>query len=247
MICDVVKCYFEGPSPTNDWRLNITAHQNPANGQSIRQLEFFDTLSGGSDLTTGATQHTNPTGNNQPLFDDDFSWGGIDFDAWGAGTSSNPIQVGCTITSTALVERVKIYGYGNAGDSPTAFDVQHFDGSSYVTYWSIPDTGTWVADEAKTFYHQATSFPVDPSISSVGGTYANGVTLNGNAGTHTGASATYKWTRDGVDIVGATGLSYTLVSADIGHVIRFVVTAVNKLNSTPTATGTSLPTPTISA
>lgn len=49
-------------------------------------------------------------------------------------------------------------------------------------------------------------------------------------GTYTGDpidTTTYKWQRDGVDIGGATGVTYASVSADIGHAVRAVETATN--------------------
>jgi len=40
-------------------------------------------------------------------------------------------------------------------------------------------------------------------------------------------SITYKWTRDGAVIAGATTVTYTLVGADSGHVIKSLVVAAN--------------------
>lgn len=85
-------------------------------------------------------------------------------------------------------------------------------------------------------------FSVLPSITSASGFYAEGDTLTGVPGTHNGFTTGYKWTRDGVDIGGAISTSYTLVSADVGCVIRFVHMAINALGE---SAGTSSPTATI--
>jgi hypothetical protein len=47
---------------------------------------------------------------------------------------------------------------------------------------------------------------------------------------------TYQWTRDGANIAGATAVTYTLVAADVGHLIGCTVTGTN---SGGTGTSTS--------
>jgi hypothetical protein len=60
-----------------------------------------------------------------------------------------------------------------------------------------------------------------------------GDVLARNNGTWTGSPTyTYVWTRDGAPIPGATGLTYTLVEADVTFMIGLVVTGTNAGGST---------------
>ena len=55
-----------------------------------------------------------------------------------------------------------------------------------------------------------------------------GDTCAGTFGTWTGSPAyTFAWTRDGVDIVGASTRVYILVTNDVGAMIGYRVTATN--------------------
>ena len=78
------------------------------------------------------------------------------------------------------------------------------------------------------------SVPVNTVAPAVSGTVTVGQTLTTTTGTWTGTPTptyAYQWKRGGADISGATGSTYTLVSADIGSVIRCVVTATNAAGS----------------
>jgi hypothetical protein len=86
---------------------------------------------------------------------------------------------------------------------------------------------------------------VAPSIDGVptiAGTEAVGSTLTATAATAAGVptpSRTWQWTRDGVDIGGATSITYLLDPADEGALIRVRQIETNAID---TATATSLPT-----
>lgn len=67
------------------------------------------------------------------------------------------------------------------------------------------------------------SATVGATLSTDGGTWANNRT-----------SFAYQWTRNGVNIPGATLSSYTTVTADIGTSVTVVVTAINAYGSTST-------------
>lgn len=79
--------------------------------------------------------------------------------------------------------------------------------------------------------------PAEPPVNTVApvmsGSYIVGQTLSVTNGTWTGSgiSYSYQWRRDGVDIVGATNSTYTLVSADDSKVIACNVTATNTAGS----------------
>lgn len=76
---------------------------------------------------------------------------------------------------------------------------------------------------------------VAPTIS---GTTTEGQTLTAADGTWTNSPSgyTYQWTRDGSNIGSATSSTYLLVEADVGALIRVVVTASNAAGAGPPAT-----------
>lgn len=87
-----------------------------------------------------------------------------------------------------------------------------------------------------------TSPPVNDALPAITGTPRVGQSLSGSTGTWTGSPApTYarQWLRNGTAISGATGASYTLVSADAGANITLRVTATNPAGSA-TATSASV-------
>ena len=71
--------------------------------------------------------------------------------------------------------------------------------------------------------------PVNTASPTVTGATLRGTTLSASKGTWTGPalSYAYQWQRDGVDIAGATGATYTLVVADVNASVRVRVTATN--------------------
>ena len=95
----------------------------------------------------------------------------------------------------------------------------------------------------------AGSAPANTVLPAVSGVAQQGQTLTASNGSWTGSptSFAYVW-RDCdasggncVDIAGATGSSYVLQSADVGHTVRAVVTATNAGGTTPaTSTPTAL-------
>ena len=74
------------------------------------------------------------------------------------------------------------------------------------------------------------------------GTAQVGQTLTAHNGTWSGTAPityTYQWQREGANIAGATGSTYTPVTADVAHTLDVVVTAHNTAGS---ASATSAPT-----
>jgi hypothetical protein len=98
--------------------------------------------------------------------------------------------------------------------------------------------------------YRAAAGPANTTAPSVAGTPAEGSTLTASPGTWSGTppiSFTYQWQRCGsngagcVDLPGATGATYLVVSGDVGGTVRVVVTATNpggssNVPSSPTAT-----------
>jgi hypothetical protein len=81
--------------------------------------------------------------------------------------------------------------------------------------------------------------PLNLTLPSIAGTPAVGQILTSSVGAWANAPTTYvrQWRRDGTDIPGATGVSYTCVAADLGVMMSVAVTANNALGS---ATAVSL-------
>jgi HYR domain-containing protein/List-Bact-rpt repeat protein len=77
--------------------------------------------------------------------------------------------------------------------------------------------------------------PVNTGLPVVSGTPYNGQTLKTTNGTWTGSPTSYKYQWEDCNekgegcssIAGASGLEYTLTSADIGHTVRVLVVAIN--------------------
>jgi hypothetical protein len=76
--------------------------------------------------------------------------------------------------------------------------------------------------------------PVNLTLPSITGQPAVGAILTSSVGAWANAPTAYvrQWRRDGADIVGATGVTYTAVAADLGAMISVAVTANNTLGST---------------
>jgi hypothetical protein len=90
--------------------------------------------------------------------------------------------------------------------------------------------------------------PVNTALPSVQGSMVNGQVVSANPGSWSGAgsiSYSYRWLRcnsqggECVGIAGGTGRSYRLTSGDVGHKIRFNVTARNSAGSTTVMSGES--------
>jgi eukaryotic-like serine/threonine-protein kinase len=86
-------------------------------------------------------------------------------------------------------------------------------------------------------------YPLVASVApSFSGVMSVGSVLTGDIGTWTGkwgvngVRYTYKWMRDGQEITGATAKSYTITSSDVGHEVRFAVTASRRAYTSTTAT-----------
>jgi len=90
--------------------------------------------------------------------------------------------------------------------------------------------------------------PVNTSLPSVRGSLVNGQVVTADPGSWSGAgsiSYSYRWLRcntqggECVSIGGGTGRNYRLTSADVGHKMRFNVTARNSVGSTTVMSGES--------
>ncbi len=130
------------------------------------------------------------------------------------------------------------------GVDKLTYSILGSDSADYATaFWAIADffmptagwavqagannPTTWAAAPARPVGNRAPENTTAPLIT---GTAASGSTLTGSNGTWLGTPTptfTYQWRRDGVNIAGATAITYPLVSADIGTITTLVVTATN--------------------
>jgi hypothetical protein len=121
-----------------------------------------------------------------------------------------------------------------------------------VTAANSAGSGSATAAQTATVSGSTTSAPVDTVLPAIGGQALRGQTLTSTTGTwsNSPSSVAYKWEdcdASGANcaaISGATGSSYVLASADVGHTIRVVVTGTNSGGS---ASATSAQTAAVSA
>jgi predicted secreted protein len=86
--------------------------------------------------------------------------------------------------------------------------------------------------------YTASASPVNSVLPSISGTPQVGQVLTAHAGTWSGnPSFTYQWRNAGVDIGGATSVTYTPVVGDIGDVLTVRVTATNTSGSANATSG----------
>lgn len=106
--------------------------------------------------------------------------------------------------------------------------------------------GTLWADDVSVVVGTIAAAPTNTVAPSITGSAVRDQVLQANVGQWDGnpTSYGYVWKRDGGAIGGATASSYTLVTADVGHVVTVTVTATN---GTGSASATSAPTATVTA
>ena len=128
-------------------------------------------------------------------------------------------------------------GDGNTLDTTALANGSH----TFTVVATATDGTTRSAQAVASVANAVPDPPVNSVLPSVSGTAQQGQTLSASTGTWSGSptSFAYRW-RDCdasgagcVDIAGATGSSYLLQAADVGHTLRVVVTATNGSGSTP--------------
>jgi hypothetical protein len=158
-------------------------------------------------------------------------------------------SVAPSITGTAQEGQTLTAHNGTWGNSPSSYTYQwkadgtNIGGATSSTYVlqaaqigkviTVRVTATSPAGSANAT-SSATSavVPIAPGNTvapAVTGTEQQGNLLSTTNGTwsHSPTSYSYQWKRDGSAIGGATSSTYTLVSADVGHIIKCTVTATN--------------------
>jgi hypothetical protein len=141
---------------SDKWRILISETQNATSWPSINEMEMRAT-SGGADQCNGGTASASSTNPDPPgsetrpassAFDDNFST------LWQGSTSARPQWLEYDFLSPVTVTEVSMtadnISVGPNG-CPKTFDIQHWDGTDWVTEWSVADSGTWTAGETKVF------------------------------------------------------------------------------------------------
>ena len=78
------------------------------------------------------------------------------------------------------------------------------------------------------------------AIAPISGTATQGSTLTAGARTPAAATVTYQWKKDGVNIAGATGSTYTLTAAEVGGTITVTATGTGGYTGSVTSTATAV-------
>ncbi len=167
-----------------------------------------------------------------------------------------PVATGAALRSTTLSASQGtwtgpslVYAYQWQRDSGAGYaDVAGATGTTYLL--GVADVGKRIrvrvtatnADAAVTASSIGSSLvlagpPYALSAPAISGTARRTATLTSTLGNWGGIENdyAYQWQRDGVNIAGATGTSYTLTAADVGARVRLRVTATN-LDGTASAT-----------
>lgn len=122
--------------------------------------------------------------------------------------------------------------------SPAGSSASHFYSLSGGTITAQTSAGVQIALKPAT----VPSVPVNTAAPVISGTRVVGQTLTTTNGSWSNSptSFTYQWQRDGTNIGSATSNTYVLVTADAGHAVTCLVTAVNGSGSSAPAASNSL-------
>lgn len=135
------------PPPSTQWRTKLTGYPQAGSTTDLGlvEMEMMESI-GGADQCTGGTPVTSDLGYDPAkLFDNDDFSGTVYIDQ----PNNNSGYFGYTFAAAKTIVRVTMtVALGARG--PTTFDVQYYNGVTWVTYWSVT-AGTWSNGEKKTF------------------------------------------------------------------------------------------------
>ena len=147
---------------------------------------------------------------------------------------------GTWIYATNYTYQWKRNGVAIAGATSSTYVTQNAD---FQTSLTCDVTGSNGGESTTVSSNTLTTqfLPVNSSSPIVSGGTATGSALSSTSGSwlFVTSALTYQWTRDNVDIPGATGTSYVTVEGDVGTGIRCKVTGTNSQGSV-TATSNSI-------
>lgn len=134
------------PGLSNRWRIYATAKPDGASYMSACEIEMRTAPNGASvafgGTATASTYQTSGGGVPSGGFVPGLAFDGVKTTAssWTASSSSVPQWIEYQFTSPVTIEEVVFSPKpGDPGGTPSTFDVQYYDGSAWITYW----TETW--------------------------------------------------------------------------------------------------------
>lgn len=133
---------------SKQWRILISQTASGGGWASIRELAFCKDANGVNQCV-GGTASASSYGNSDVAanaFDGTLS-------RWTSGTSNRPNWLQYTFTDPVFVNHV-IMTVDVAGDAPTEFDVQYFDGTQWVTQFHVSTPSTWTIGETRAFTYK---------------------------------------------------------------------------------------------
>jgi len=201
------------PSSTQ-WRLYMPDTFNSAASTVLREVEMLSSADG-TDLCNGGTASASSNGAGGTTPDKAFNnvIGTADSDAWSTNvsTTGSAAWLQYTFAAAVTIRAIRLAPY-NWDAFPTEIQVQYYNGSIWVTWWTVyPATGDVHTYQWLAFSLADTLFTSLPSIS---GSYASTGDVANVSYSASSGTPTYQWYRDGVAISGATGSSYTRTDSD---------------------------------
>jgi hypothetical protein len=160
---------------------------------------------------------------------------------WATGTLPPADEVTPSTSSTIGSGDAKVYGHVTNGPAPQPTAPANKVGLNYTGPFSNQAGGSTVSTPLVVRAHTGLVFTTTqviiagaPTVGTpaplITGTPNVGQTLHVSTGQWNGTQPftfTFQWTRDGVNIAGATAQDYVLQIADSGHTVTVVVTAAN--------------------
>jgi hypothetical protein len=131
---------------SDKWRINCSATLNPGSWLSTSEVEMRATV-GGADQCTGGTASAsaqNATNVASRAFDNSTST------IYQSGTGTMPVWLQYQFAAAVTVGEVMIRSTNTAGDAPSSFTIEYWDGSA----WQVAKTVAgvlWKASQQKTF------------------------------------------------------------------------------------------------
>ena len=179
-----------------------------------------------------------------------------------SGTSTSPASALVTTPVTAIAAITGSTTQGSTltagARTPSAATVSYqwrrngtaISGATNPTYVTVSaDVGTTISVTATgtgNYSGSATSASTAmittplTAIAPISGTATQGSTLTAGARTPAAATVTYQWKKDGVNIAGATGSTYTLTAAEVGGTITVTATGTGGYTGSVTSAATGV-------
>lgn len=242
------------------WRLNLTTSDTWI---KLYDAQFRGSIGGADQVPVCTAEDMSPNGIVSESTFNSGSPGWLAFDSdptgtnWISALGTSGGWLAFQFPSSVDVQQFSITTAPSSSNPgiPTGIDLQYSDdGSTWTTRATFAGLSL-AASSTYTFASAAVpAFTAAPTTTTNTGLYGVGDLATvayafDTSSSLTGIAVSLQWTRDGVAIGGATGSSYTFVSADAGHTVACSVTLTNTIGATITtaSAGHSIATPTFSS